>query len=274
MASSGPNSPGTLANDATVGTVAWTNPGNAAASDNVYATAAITGPDFTNYLKATNFGFTIPTGVTINGITVDTEMKRDAVDIRNVYAKIVKGGVIGTTNLASNNVTDIQTTDTYKTYGSSANLWGLTWTAADINASNFGFVISSQSQNGSSGSVYIDHIRISVTYTLNAPTVTTQAVSSITQTTATGNGNVTSDGGDTITERGICWDTAINPTTANAKATSSGTTGAFTANLTGLTTGTLYHARAYAINSTGTSYGPDVTFTTSLASPFPSFRRV
>jgi len=100
--------------------------------------------------------------------------------------------------------------------------------------------------------------------TTAAPTVTTQAVSSIGTTTATGNGNVTSDGGATVTERGVCVGTSANPTTANDKFTAAaGGTGAYTASITGRTRGTLYHVRAYAINSIGTSYGADVEFTTT-----------
>lgn len=94
----------------------------------------------------------------------------------------------------------------------------------------------------------------------NPPTVTTQAVTNITGTTATGHGTVVLDGGNTITERGVCWGTSTNPTTANSKATSAGTTGQYSVSITGLTNGTLYHARAYAINSAGTSYGDNVTF--------------
>lgn len=100
----------------------------------------------------------------------------------------------------------------------------------------------------------------------SAPTVTTQAASSISYTSAIGNGNVTSDGGATITERGIVWGTSTNPTTAGNKATSAGTTGAFTASLTGLSQGTHYYTRAYAINSVGTSYGANAEFD-SLAAP-------
>lgn len=95
-----------------------------------------------------------------------------------------------------------------------------------------------------------------------APTVTTQAVSSIAQTTATGNGNVTADGGATITERGTVISTSANPTTGDHKDTAAGTTGAFTTSITGLLRNTLYHVRAFATNSVGTSYGADVTFTT------------
>ncbi|NTW32498.1 MAG: hypothetical protein HGB12_07720 [Bacteroidetes bacterium] len=114
--------------------------------------------------------------------------------------------------------------------------------------------------------------KLVVVYTLyTTPTVTTQAVNNITSTTATGNGNVTADGGATITERGICWNTSTAPTTANSKATSTGTTGAFNASMTGLTASTSYYVRAYAINSEGTSYGNEVTFTTlnipSLTTP-------
>jgi len=94
------------------------------------------------------------------------------------------------------------------------------------------------------------------------PTVTTQAVSSVNQTNAIGNGNVTADGGATITERGICWKTSTGPTTGDSKATSAGTTGAFTAAMTGLSPNTLYYVRAYAINSAGTSYGSEVQVTT------------
>lgn len=95
-----------------------------------------------------------------------------------------------------------------------------------------------------------------------APTVTTSPVSNVDKTTATGNGNVSNSGGSTITERGVCWSTTSNPTTANSKATASGTTGAFSVSMTGLTANTTYYARAYAINGVGTSYGAQVSFTT------------
>lgn len=100
-----------------------------------------------------------------------------------------------------------------------------------------------------------------------APTVTSQTVTSVGQTTATGNGNVVSDGGSTVTERGVCISTSPTPTTADTKFTSAGTTGTFTASITGLTPSTLYYVRAYAINSEGTSYGTQVSFTTDSTTP-------
>ena len=103
--------------------------------------------------------------------------------------------------------------------------------------------------------------------TFQAPTVTTQAATDITTTAATGHGNITVLGSSNPTEHGVVWSTSANPTTADSKTTDGpvSVTGPFTSNITGLTPGTLYHVRAYAINAAGTSYGEDVTFTTLIA---------
>ena len=96
-----------------------------------------------------------------------------------------------------------------------------------------------------------------------APTITTTAASSITSTTASSGGNVTADGGSAVTARGVAYGTTTDPTTAGTK-TSDGTgTGTYTSSLTGLTPNTTYYYRAYATNSVGTSYGAEMTFTTS-----------
>jgi len=96
------------------------------------------------------------------------------------------------------------------------------------------------------------------------PTVTTQAVSSIDITTATGNGNVTSLGVPNPTQHGVCWNTGGAPTTGDSKTTDGavGATGAFTSSITGLTESQLYFVRAYATNTEGTVYGGQVSFTT------------
>jgi uncharacterized repeat protein (TIGR02543 family) len=107
-----------------------------------------------------------------------------------------------------------------------------------------------------------------VTVAAGLPAVTTAAPSSITGTTATGGGTVTSDGGTSVTARGVCWGTSAAPTTANTH-TSDGTgTGSFASSLSGLAVGTLYHVRAYATNGTGTAYGDEVDFTTDFSVTF------
>nr|MCU0781883.1 SUMF1/EgtB/PvdO family nonheme iron enzyme [Akkermansiaceae bacterium] len=104
----------------------------------------------------------------------------------------------------------------------------------------------------------------------SVPTVTTGTVSSVTHNSASVGGNVTADGGAAVTDRGVVFATTQNPTTANSKAASGTGTGAFTANLTGLAPNTTYYARAYAINSVGTSYGSQVSFKTSTIGEFVS----
>jgi uncharacterized protein (UPF0147 family) len=100
--------------------------------------------------------------------------------------------------------------------------------------------------------------------TQTTPTVSVTATpTSITTTSALGGGTISSDGGATVTTSGLVWDASVNPTIALSTKTTDGTTsGTFTSSITGLTQGTAYHVRAYATNSIGTSYGPDITFTT------------
>ena len=105
--------------------------------------------------------------------------------------------------------------------------------------------------------------------TASLPTLTTAAVSSITALTAVCGGTVTSDGGTSIQERGICWATTPNPTIGvlNTTHDDSGT-GSFTSDLSGLKTETTYYVRAYATNEFGTSYGASFQFKTlSIINP-------
>ena len=95
------------------------------------------------------------------------------------------------------------------------------------------------------------------------PTLTTNAVSTITRTTAVSGGNVTNNGGAVLISKGICYSTTPNPTIDQNMVEKGTTTGSFSADLTGLTPGTGYYVRAFATNSAGTSYGNEVSFTTS-----------
>ncbi|MBU0484965.1 MAG: DUF11 domain-containing protein [Proteobacteria bacterium] len=101
------------------------------------------------------------------------------------------------------------------------------------------------------------------------PTVTTQAVSAIGTTTATGNGNVTNLGAPNPTAYGVCWNSTGTPSLADTCTNSGakGTTGAFTGAMTALTPNTTYYVRAYATNTTGTGYGGQVSFATDPLLP-------
>lgn len=101
------------------------------------------------------------------------------------------------------------------------------------------------------------------------PDLTTQAVSEITMTTATGNATQVSTGGGTVTDRGICWAASPNkhPKITNGVVHDEGTGNeAFTGSITGLTLSTTYYVRPFCTNEEGTVYGPVVSFETDPAS--------
>lgn len=99
----------------------------------------------------------------------------------------------------------------------------------------------------------------------SAPTVTSASINQFTAGSAVLGGNVTSDGGASVTERGIVYNTTGSPTTANTKVQNGTGTGSFTQTVTGLSSNTMYYIRAYSINSAGTSYGSQLSFTTAAS---------
>jgi uncharacterized protein (TIGR02145 family) len=108
-----------------------------------------------------------------------------------------------------------------------------------------------------------------VSFTTDAviiPTLTTATVTAVAATTAVSGGDITSDGGGTISARGVCWSsTSQTPTIADDRTTDGSGTGSFTSNIGGLAASTEYYVRAYATNSAGTGYGDAKNFTTSEA---------
>jgi len=108
----------------------------------------------------------------------------------------------------------------------------------------------------------------------DVPVLTTLAVTEITQTTAKSGGNITSDGGATITACGVCWSTGQTPTISDNKTTDGIGTGSFESAIVGLSANTTYYVRAYATNSNGTGYGSARSFTTQggSAGSFIDFR--
>lgn len=111
------------------------------------------------------------------------------------------------------------------------------------------------------GTAYGEELTFTTLATL--PTVTTSPVTNIASNSVTAGGNVTQNGGASITERGVCWSTSTGPTTANQKQPAGTGSGVFTIDIGGLLSGTEFFLRAYATNSVGTSYGLELTFTTN-----------
>ncbi len=94
------------------------------------------------------------------------------------------------------------------------------------------------------------------------PVLTTAEVNQINATVATCGGTITSDGGRTVTARGVCWSTGTTPTIADNKTTIGAGGGNFTSVMTGLSPTTTFFVRAYATNTAGTGYGITMSFTT------------
>ena len=125
------------------------------------------------------------------------------------------------------------------------------------------------------GTAYGQNIRIT---TKDIPSINTLAASAVTSTFIVCGGYVRDDGNDTVTARGVCWDTIHNPTINSNHTTARRGTGQFTSLILGLTSNTTYYVRAYAINTIGIAYGQEYTITTDTVCKasfsVDSFRRV
>jgi len=147
----------------------WQNPTSIYGSDNNHAIVALSADETSDYLRATTFGFSIPSNATIVGIKVEIELaKSGGVPIGTIVdssVKIVKTGSEQGDENAS--MTSWPTGDTYFVYGGETDLWGLTWTYSEINASNFGVSIKALEYSGEyPATARVDHVRITVYYTI------------------------------------------------------------------------------------------------------------
>lgn len=100
----------------------------------------------------------------------------------------------------------------------------------------------------------------------NPPTILTIGTTAISTTSANSGGEITNVGGSPVIEKGVCYSTSPNPTTANSKVVATGTAVNFLVTINGLTANVVYYVRAYATNAAGTAYGNELSFRTSIVS--------
>jgi uncharacterized protein (TIGR02145 family) len=113
----------------------------------------------------------------------------------------------------------------------------------------------------SSGTAYGNQITFSSLPII--PNITTVTFSQISGNSGNSGGTIVSNGGATITAKGVCWSTSPNPTIALTTKTNDGSDSSnFSSTISGLSPVTTYYIRAYATNSVGTAYGQELTFTT------------
>lgn len=97
---------------------------------------------------------------------------------------------------------------------------------------------------------------------VRAPDVGTTLVSSITNISAISGGVIGYDGGDSVTAKGVCWNTSTGPTTEDFYTMDGGGDDEYVSEITGLSGNTTYYVKAYATNSAGTAYGTELSFKT------------
>lgn len=162
MSTQGPNAPATITVPIAVGTI-WTNPNNAKVDDGSYATSTPGGVGSgTRALQATGFGFTIPAGATINGILCEIKRILLSGSVLDGRVSVIKGGSVQTADRKVAGIWPVVAD--YISYGGPNDLWGTTWTVANINASTFGFEVIANGSGEAGGTCGVDAMRITIFY--------------------------------------------------------------------------------------------------------------
>jgi len=163
VATAGPSFPASTGWDTSIGTVGWTSDGNIVSDNGSYAFMSSAGTSY--YLKATNFGFSIPSGATINGVTVRYECSTTAMSVYENSLRLIKAGTISGSDYST--TAAYTGTDTVYTRGGSSDLWSLSLSAADVNDPTFGVGLSVYDFMGG-GDTRVDYITIEIAYTAAA----------------------------------------------------------------------------------------------------------
>jgi len=200
---------------------------------------------------------TLPTLTTFTVSNVSTTTAVSGGNISNDGGKSVTARGVCWSTSPNPNVNDSKTNDSQGLGNFSSNITGL--------QPNTIYYIRAYATN-SLGTGYGNEVSFKTVSQASLPTLSTTTISSISSTSATCGGNITNDGGAAITGRGVCWGTTSSPTVTNSKTTDGSGVGVFSSSLSGLLPSTFYYARSYATNSNGTSYGNELTFTTTSAS--------
>lgn len=173
-------SSGAQADDNGTGSVTWSNPGNAAASDNSYATISGGPGAQSHHLKVTNFGFTtIGDSDTLTQLKIRIERaKSSGGTIKDHHVYLVIGGTIQTGTDYADTSTAYPSSDTYAEYTITSGLP----TVAQLKASGFGVAYSCKDTSGFPWGVNCDHIEVVATYTVNNNVTVIPGTASLTLT--------------------------------------------------------------------------------------------
>ena len=247
-----------------------------------YVSAVVLGSTSSNLASASASGYLVSLykGTTNNAIRLSS-FTGGLTAAANVTAFISSADLASNTSWASVKVVYTPSTNTWKLYvRDDATAIGDPTTVttqsgvATVNTAftssaltDFGFYWNHSTATPSSNTGRFDNFKVTLTIIANPPTISTNAISSITASTAVSGGNVTNNGGLTVSRRGLVYSTGTitdtTSTTGGGLIIDPGTgTGSYSSTLTGLTNNTTYNVKAFALNSAGVSYGANQSFTT------------
>lgn len=264
------------------GAVGWNNVANVQTSNGVYAVTSSslvntsTNTQYSLEILTTGFGFTIPANAVINSVTIGIQSVKSNDTTGEIYAyvpRMIVGGV--QSNLGGGSIYPVTTTPGYISYTLSndadSGMSNFPVTPAQVNASNFGVAWFFQSQSANTATVSVDHVRISIDYTVPAApsNVYQDAVTSMRPTSALLVGHLQSNSLPTTgyfkwgtTNTGNC-STLANTTSSTTLPASGSQNNAFSSELTGLTSGQTYYYCAVGNNTSGTLASSNIyNFTT------------
>ncbi len=155
--------PGTGANNSSSGSVAWSNPGNVVRFDGSFATVSLSASQTSEWLTATNFGFTVPSGATIQGIATAIYSTFPVYGGSSFVARLIKAGTVQTGQWTGSGGGPYEG-ETANEYGGPTDLWQGTWAPSDVNNSGFGFAF--QLVAGQTLEMAVDFMTVVVSYTL------------------------------------------------------------------------------------------------------------
>ena len=158
IADGGARSPTGAGEDTSSGTIRWNDFNNIKVSDQTYSVATFSGAANSVFLLASSFNFNIPSGATILGITVSKAGLYTGTLSGTSYARLrLDGANVGDTK--SGNFT---TSYSYITHGGSSDLWGRSWTRAEV-MGQFEVALWTEISSGS-GDIKVDHVEVVITY--------------------------------------------------------------------------------------------------------------
>ncbi len=155
--------------------VSWNNPTNSLSSNDTYATASLfLNGQQTDALRVATFGFTIPSLATVNGVTVEIERKSSMTNTIKDYIISIRKGTTDSNNKST--AAFWSTTESYVTFGGPADLWGLTLTPDEVNETTFAVNIRVTNETETPVVASVDHVRVTITYTVNVAGTTIRRV--------------------------------------------------------------------------------------------------